>query len=110
MMTATTVTWDDIQHVVDEIVALFRPRRAILFGSFAYGQPHADSDVDLLVEMDTPLRGPEQATIIHDLVRFPFPVDVLVRPPDQIQERLKRGDSFVHEIVNKGRTLHEATH
>ncbi|MFN3762772.1 MAG: nucleotidyltransferase family protein [Anaerolineae bacterium] len=100
----------EIQRVVREIAEKFRPRRVILFGSHAYGTPDPDSDVDLLIEMETSLRSVEQAVAIRQAVDFPFPTDLLVRTPQQIAERLQMGDPFFLEILSRGKVLYEAEH
>ena len=104
----TLPTFPEIQQVVQRIVARFRPQKVILFGSYAGGKPTADSDVDLLVTMETPLRSVEQAVAIRKAVDFPFPTDLLVRTPGQIAERLALGDVFIREVVMKGVVLYEA--
>jgi predicted nucleotidyltransferase len=104
-----TPTLQDIRQVVERIVALFRPQKVILFGSYAAGTPTADSDVDLLVEMETRLRSVEQAVAIRRAVDFPFPTDLLVRTPEQIAKRLELGDTFWRHVVTKGIVLYEAT-
>ncbi len=43
------ITLDQIQAFSQQIAEQFQPDRIILFGSYAYGQPTSDSDVDLLV-------------------------------------------------------------
>lgn len=104
------VTQADIRQVVDRIVRHFNPRQVIVFGSYAYGTPTPDSDVDMLVTMDTNLPNPVQAAIIREAVDFPFPVDLLVRSPRQITDRLVLGDSFLKDILSKGMILYEADH
>ena len=104
----TAITLSDIQQVVDQIVERFRPDKIWLFGSFAHGTPTSDSDVDLLVAMDTSLRNVQQAVEIRKAVDFPFPVDLLVRTPKQIAERLALGDGFFRDVLTKGIVLHEA--
>ena len=94
---------------MDQIVDRFHPDKIWLFGSFAYDAPTSDSDVDLLVVMDTVLRNVKQAVEIRKAVDFPFPVDLLVRTPEQIAERLALGDSFFRDVLSKGIVLHEAT-
>ncbi len=84
----------------------FHPDRIILFGSFAYGKPTADSDVDILVVM--PTRNPiSQAVKIRMAMPAPFPMDLIVRAPEMSSRRIEMGDSFMTEIVNKGKVLHE---
>jgi len=104
----TLPTLAEIQRVVDRIVARFHPRKVFLFGSYAGGTPTADSDVDLLVAMETALPNVEQAVAIRREVDFSFPTDLLVRTPRQIAERLALGDVFMREVVTKGIVLYEA--
>lgn len=80
----------------------------ILFGSYAYGQPASDSDVDLLIVMDSDERPATRVTRVSKLLRpRPFPMDILVRTPEEIQHRLEIGDYFIHEIVKRGKVLYE---
>jgi len=104
----TLPTLAEIQRVAQQIAARFHPRKVILFGSYAGGTPTADSDVDLLVTMETPLPNVEQAVAIRGAVHLPFPTDLLVRTPQQIAERLTLGDVFIREVLAKGIVLYEA--
>ncbi len=95
-----------IRRFARQVSEKFDPAKIILFGSFAYGTPHADSDVDILVVM--PCRNPiSQAVKIRMALPAPFPMDLIVRSPEMLAERLEMGDSFMTEIVTKGRVLHE---
>lgn len=107
---ATVVPLAEIQAAANRIAAIFHPSRIWLFGSYAYGAPTPDSDVDLLVVMHTNLTGAEQAAAIRDAVSFSFPTDLLVRTPSQIAQRLAIGDPFIGEVVTKGVLLYEADH
>jgi len=96
-----------IQRYARRIAALFRPAKIILFGSYGYGSPTDDSDVDLLVVM--PAKNfMEEAIRIRTTVRAPFAVDLIVRNPEFLQRSLRSGDSFIREIVTRGRVLYEA--
>lgn len=98
----------DIQRYCDDIAAVFKPQRIVLFGSHAYGKPTADSDVDLLVVMKKARRLWMQTTQkIHEKVSAGFPVDVIVRDPDFLRDRLSEGDTFLQEITSKGRVMYE---
>lgn len=81
----------------------FKPRKIILFGSYAYGKPTKDSDVDLVVVM--PFRGSdtEQVVEIRGRVEAPFPMDLLVWPP----ERTRKTDYFTREVLTRGKVMHE---
>ncbi|MBI5031516.1 MAG: nucleotidyltransferase domain-containing protein [Chloroflexi bacterium] len=95
-----------IRATVKQIAAQFNPEKIILFGSYAYGKPKPESDVDLLVVMDTPLRPSEQAAQIVRAIDYHFGMDLLVRRPRQIQERVALGDSFLREITEKGKVVY----
>jgi predicted nucleotidyltransferase len=99
-----------IRAVVQQIVEKFQPKKIILFGSYAYGKPRPESDVDLLVVMDTSLRNVEQAIQIAHAIDYHFGLDLLVRRPEQITERLALGDFFMQEVIEKGKVLYERAH
>jgi predicted nucleotidyltransferase len=96
-----------IHAYVGELARRFKPKKVILFGSHAYGIPGADSDVDLLVIMSHSGRPPYQEAKIRTAVRAPFSVDLMVRTPQRLKKRLAMKDSFMTEIMHKGRVLHE---
>lgn len=97
-----------IRRFVSEVAGKFQPEKVILFGSRATGEGGRNSDVDLLVVM--PHRGPAalQAAKIRGAVPAPFALDLIVRSPRKIRERLKLGDSFLHEIFRRGEILYES--
>jgi predicted nucleotidyltransferase len=88
------------------IAERFQPERIILFGSYAWGQPHGDSDVDLLVVMPANDES-AKAVRIRQAIWAQFPWDVIVRTPERIRRRLQWGDSFLREITTRGKVLYE---
>jgi len=95
-----------IRRFARDVAERFQPEKIILFGSYAYGQPHADSDVDILVVM--PARNElDQAVRICLAVDYNFPLDLLVRTPKILAWRLAEGDSFLREVVTRGKVLYE---
>ena len=95
-----------IRSFARHVAERFEPDKIILFGSHAYGSPHADSDVDILVVM--PARNQhDQAFKIRQAVDAPFPMDLVVRTPANLRWRLAEGESFSTEIVTKGKVLYE---
>ncbi len=97
----------DIEKFAREVARLFSPEKIILFGSHASGEQDPDSDVDLLVVMETDLMPPDQATKIRLAVYHNFPMDLMVRTPEQLKKRLEMGDPFMAEIVEKGEILYD---
>ena len=100
----------EIRRLCDEIAREFHPKKIILFGSHAYGKPAWDSDVDLLVIMPFRGRPTRQAIKMRNRIDAPFAMDLLVRTPRQIEKRLAMGDSFMREILERGKVLYEADH
>ena len=101
------VTREDIQAACDDIVREFAPLQVILFGSYAYGTPTDDSDVDLLVVMDIPKSEfRNKAVEIQQHIPRRFSMDLLVRSPEEIAYRISYNDWFLREITEKGELLH----
>src|SRR5581483_11242820 len=99
----------EIRRFAREVAERFGPEKIILFGSYAYGTPDADSDVDILVVM--PCRNQlDQAAKISLTIDPPFPLDIIVRKPHNLQWRLDEGESFHTEIVTRGKVLYEKEH
>lgn len=98
---------EQINQFRDLIVKEFQPEKIILFGSYAHGEPTEDSDVDLLVVLPFEGKNPEKATEIWMAAKPDFAVDVLVRRPTEVEERLAMGDNFMREIINDGVVLYE---
>jgi uncharacterized protein len=96
-----------IDEVVHQIVDAFRPVRIILFGSYGSGRPRPESDVDMLVVMETPLRETEQAVRICQAIEYHFGLDLIVRTPETLHRRLVLGDPFLKEVMAQGETLYE---
>ncbi|MCB1059994.1 MAG: nucleotidyltransferase domain-containing protein [Calditrichaeota bacterium] len=102
------VSYSEIQKVCDEIVEKFHPEKVILFGSYAYGTPTEDSDVDLFVLMDHDGRELDAMTKIRVETKHRFPMDLIVRSPEVLKKRLEWKDWFLLDIVNKGKVLYDA--
>jgi len=104
------VTMDRIRELCDRIVREFHPERVILFGSYARGDADEDSDVDLLVVMPFEGKGARKSAEIMKRVRPEFPVDVIVRTPETVRERIELGDFFLRDAIGEGKVLHEGHH
>lgn len=97
-----------ILEIRDRIVRNFNPIKVILFGSYAYGKPTVDSDVDILVIMNSRKRPSRRRYEVYTTCHVPFvPMDVLVLTPREIRDRLTGFDPFLEEVLAKGRVIHE---
>ena len=97
---------EEITAFARRIAEEFHPERIILFGSYAYGSPTPDSDVDLLVILPFEGKPWRMASLIRKRVHPPFPADILARTPSHIQDRMRRGDCFIREITDQGKMLY----
>ena len=104
------VEMKEIRDLTSQIAREFSPDRIILFGSHAYGQPGNDSDVDILVVLSFEGKPVRKAIEIRNRVNAGLPLDLIVRTPEQLAERVAQNDWFIREILERGRTLYEANH
>ena len=101
------ITQEKIQEVADKIVKEYQPEKVILFGSYAWGMPTEDSDVDLFVIKETEDTRVLAREIDGFIFPRPFPMDIIVYRPEQIKRRQARGDYFIRDIFYKGKILYE---
>jgi predicted nucleotidyltransferase len=99
----------DIKAAAREIARKFQPERVILFGSYARGNATENSDVDLLILINGK-RVHDQSIPISLAINFGFPVDLVVRSPEEFERRIALGDQFLTEISETGKVLYEAAH
>ncbi|MEI7907026.1 MAG: nucleotidyltransferase domain-containing protein [Bacteroidota bacterium] len=98
---------NQIKSYVKKISEEFHPQKVILFGSYAYGNPTSDSDVDLLVVMEDHNHTERPSLEIRRRIKAPFPLDLLVKSPSHIKKRLKMRDYFIRDVFKKGVVLYE---
>ncbi len=99
---------DRIEEFGRRIGREFGAERVIVFGSYARGAVTDDSDVDLLVIIPFEGRSVDKSVEIRMKLRPQFPVDLLVRTPEKVRERIEMGDGFMREILEEGKVLYEA--
>ncbi len=96
--------------MVDKIAASYKPQKIILFGSYAYGEPDQDSDIDLLIIKETNERPIDRTVKVRKIVsnrtrRILF--ELIVITQNEMAERIRIGDQFIDEILTKGEALYE---
>lgn len=100
-----------IDEIVGKIVSEYRPEKIILFGSYAYGAPDRDSDIDLLIIKETKERPIDRRVAVSKIVSDPkllTPIESLVLTPEEIKTRQEIGDQFIKEILSRGELLYAA--
>jgi len=99
-----------LNEIVEKLQREYKPLKIILYGSYAYGTPNVDSDIDLLILKNTSERSVDRFVKVKKIIYNPkrkIPVSPLIYSPDELKERLRIGDDFIKEILNKGVTLYE---
>jgi uncharacterized protein len=105
----TRIPQEAIDQVVEQIVEKFKPQKIILFGSYARGDYRPESDVDLLVVMDTPLKETKQSLEIRRHLGVMFGLDLIVHTPKRLKERLDMGDWFLRDVLREGKVVYESS-
>ena len=78
---------EKINEVVERIVKNVQPEKVILFGSYAYGEPDEDSDLDILVIKESVLPRHERVKEIKKYLQgIKIPVDLIVYTTKEIDE------------------------
>lgn len=98
-----------IAEIVNRIVAEYRPRKVVLFGSQAYGEPREDSDIDLLIIKDTSDSQADRWAAVKRLLRDLTPnvaVTPLVYTQEEVDRRMALKDFFLTEILERGEVLY----
>lgn len=99
----------DIQKITDKIVKEFKPQKVVLFGSYAWGTPTKDSDIDIFVIKDDPRKNIRDMAIDLEEILLPrtLPLDLIVYKPEQVERFIKEENMFITKILTKGKTLYE---
>lgn len=111
LLSGQTETHSIIQKIVNKLVADYQPQRVILFGSYAYGNPRPDSDIDLLIVKDTSDRFSQRWNRVRHILSDPtrqIAIETLILTPDELAQRTTIGDQFVMDIIERGKVLHAA--
>src|SRR5436305_11010021 len=99
----------EIDTLVRRIVARIKPRKVIVFGSYAKGTATARSDLDLFLIKETDLPRAHRADALKPiLAQALIPVDVHVYTPEEVEELGKEPLSFIQSILRTGRVVFEA--
>jgi predicted nucleotidyltransferase len=98
----------EIQKIVAQLVERFRPQKIILFGSYAYGQPHDGSDLDLLVVTSEPPSRKERWEVVYDLQeQTPFPLQIIFMTPEECEETRDVVGGIAYPAHQWGKVLYE---
>lgn len=102
------ITPDAIRSITTTIVKNYKPEKIILFGSYAWGNPNEDSDLDLFVIKNTRKKKINRGIELQNLLRGThFPMDLLVYTPKEVDFQVSQfGNIFIEEILDRGEVLY----
>ncbi len=98
-----------IKVIAKKVRDNYKPEKIILFGSYAYGKPKRDSDIDLLIIKKTNARHIDRSTKVREILQEEnrlIAIEPLVYTPEEINQRLKIEDDFIKNIMNEGKVLY----
>ncbi len=101
------ITQQKIKKICQVIAEKFKPEKIILFGSFAWGRPTFDSDVDLLIIKKTKKDFIQTQMKVRRIINGELPVDILVKTPAELEKRLRLRDFFFEDVIKKGKVIYE---
>ncbi len=97
-----------LKEAVDRIIKRFNPEKIILFGSYAYGKPTVDSDIDLMIVMDTDEKPHKRAVSIRKALKdIGIPKDIIVKTPQEFERFKDIVGTVIYPVAHKGKLLYE---
>jgi predicted nucleotidyltransferase len=101
------ISKENITDIARKIAESFNPEKIILFGSYAWGKPDRDSDLDLFVIMESTERPIKRAASLRRVLKDGYvPMDILVRTPEELKHRIDIGDPFIKKIIRDGQVIY----
>ncbi|MBU3942673.1 nucleotidyltransferase domain-containing protein [Patescibacteria group bacterium] len=103
----TTYYQKEIKNITEQITKRYKPKKIILYGSFAYGKPHKDSDVDLFVIKETKKKRTERHLELDKILSDRnIPLDILVYTSKEVEQKLALKDLFIKKIMDQGKVIY----
>ncbi len=97
-----------IDQIKEKIISEIHPQKIILFGSYAWGMPTKESDIDLCIIHSTTLEKRKRARLIRDLLfSFCHPLDIVVYTPEEVEAWQNTEGSFLKKILDDGKIIYD---
>ena len=98
-----------INGILEKLLTGYTPQKVILFGSYVYGSPRPDSDIDLLIIKETSERFIDRWVTVRRILSDPkrtVPLETIVLTPQEVSRQLSIGDQILAQIIEKGEVLY----
>jgi len=97
-----------LQALLQTLIERIQPEKVVLFGSYANGTATPQSDIDLLVILESSARRDRRQEVISRALRpRRVPVDILAYTPDEVRRCLETPTSFVRHILTTGKVVYD---
>ena len=99
----------EIRSILEQLIRVYKPEKVILFGSLARGERREGTDIDLfIIKRDIPDLGVDRIRQLDTLIKYKLATDFIVYKPQEINQRVKLGDTFIKSILKEGKVLYAA--
>lgn len=99
----------EVQNIVDQLIKLYKPQKIILFGSLVEDLTEPN-DIDLfIIKEDVPYLGVDRIRQLDRLIKYRISTDFIVYKPEELEKRVRVGDPFIKNILQRGKVLYDAT-
>jgi predicted nucleotidyltransferase len=95
------------RRVINRIIRRYRPKKIIVFGSFARGDVHQGSDLDLIIIKNTKQKFLRRMDAVLDLCDGEIAVEPLIYTEAEFEKMLKEGNDFLETVVSEGKVIYE---
>jgi predicted nucleotidyltransferase len=86
----------------------YRPQKVVLFGSFARGDHHATSDIDLLIIKETKRPFTDRIGDVLALCDYSIPLEPLVYTPSEFEKMRRENNLFIGKVLQEGEVIYES--
>jgi predicted nucleotidyltransferase len=93
-----------VEQVFEQLKKM-KPQAIIVFGSYAWGKPHEDSDLDVLMVKDTTRKFTDRIRDVHMKIKTLVPLDVIVLTPREAKEAPQKSE-FFKQIIHEGELIY----
>jgi predicted nucleotidyltransferase len=101
------ISQNSIEQVAARLGEVAKAQKVILFGSYALGNASEQSDVDFLVISNSTLPRHKRSRQLYALFdEYPFPMDILVYTPQEVETAIRTPGSFLAKVIAEGREVY----
>lgn len=104
------LSFNKINEIIEKIVNSFNPEKIVLFGSYSEGKATEDSDLDLLVVMETDLPSHKRYPVVRQILAgYPIAFDLIIKTPEEYERTRHLLNHIVYFADKYGKKLYSTT-